>query len=204
MTIQQDPDQQERTRSGSADKAYARRERRAALARGDRLTDTGRPVRAALSRVPFVLAIMLLLAGGIAGVLLLNTLTDAADLETQRSRSVQETLLMDVQEQQQNVARLNSTDEIARAARELGLVPAGDAPFLVIDKNGKGTVIGSPSAVPTPTTTTPAAATTPAVTTGAANGTGTPATGTALTTAPAGTAPATTGAATAATTAAGR
>jgi hypothetical protein len=170
----------DRNRSDGVARAYERRTRRQARVSGHRLTSTGAPVHRALRRAPFLVGIMLLLAGGLTTVLLLSTLTDQANIQQSRSRSTQQSLQLSVEAARQSVAALGAIDRIAREAQSLGMVPAGDAAVLMVGTTGAATVVGTPTAVPTPTT---APATTAPATTA-------PATTAPATTAPATTAPA--------------
>jgi len=151
----------------SSGKAYHRRMRREELIAGRRLTATGSPIAATLSRVPFVALIILLLAGGIVGVLWLNTMSDATGLRASKSRLAQMDLDTDIEAARRDIAALKDPARLDAQARALGLVPpAGDAAMIVIDKQGKGTVVGTPTPVAGPPQTAPAAtATTVAATT---------------------------------------
>lgn len=174
MTIQDEvrtagPDTGRRARSGrssteSSRRAYERRQRRLQKSGETRLGSPGRPVAAALDRAPFVIAVIVLLTAGVAGVLYLNTLTDEAGMKAAQARTDSASLRLDIEALQREVAGLDSTPRIAQVAAQLGLTIAGDSAMLEIDGAGRGTVVGTPSAVPTPTpaaaapTTDPAAA----------------------------------------------
>lgn len=174
MTIQDEvrtagPDTGRRARSGrssteSSRRAYERRQRRLQKSGETRLGSPGRPVAAALDRAPFVIAVIVLLTAGVAGVLYLNTLTDEAGMKAAQARTDSASLRLDIEALQREVAGLDSTPRIAQVAAQLGLTIAGDSAMLEIDGAGHGTVVGTPSAVPTPTpaaaapTTDPAAA----------------------------------------------
>ena len=142
----------------SARRAYARRQRRTAKMSGSRLLTPGRPVASAMNRAPFVVMLIAILGGGIAAVLWLNTLTDEAGMRTSTSRMSATDLRLVIEAMQRDVAILDATPRIAKAAAKLGMVPAGDAAMLIVDKSGAGSVLGTPSAVPgppAPTTTAP-------------------------------------------------
>jgi hypothetical protein len=181
--------------AGSAAKAYERRLRRENTVASARLTRTGSPIAAAMSRVPFVATIILLLAAGIVGVLWLNTMSDATGLKATDSRVRQAAIKTDIEALQRDVNTMRDPARLAAEANKLGLVPAGDSALLVVGADGKGTVIGTPTPVPgqappapaAPATTTAAAAATtapaaPATTTAAAATTATAAPATTATT----------------------
>jgi len=169
----------------SARRAYARRQRRTAKMSGSRLLTPGRPVASAMNRAPFVVMLIAILGGGIAAVLWLNTLTDEAGMRTSTSRMSATDLRLVIEAMQRDVAILDATPRIAKAAAKLGMVPAGDAAMLIVDKSGAGSVLGTPSAVPGPPAPTTTAPTTTAPTTTA------PTTTAPTTTAPTTTAPTT-------------
>ena len=129
----------------SAGKAYDRRIRREQLVSGRRLTATGSPLAATLSRVPYVAVIILLLAGGIVGVLWLNTMSDAAGLRAGQSRLAQMELDTKIEAAQKDIAALKNPALLDVQARSLGLVPPSDAAMLEIGTDGKVAVIGSPA-----------------------------------------------------------
>ncbi len=161
------------TSTKSAGKAYERRVRREVAVNGRvsgrNLTRTGSPIAAALSRVPFVAVIILMLAGGIVGVLLLNTMSDTVGLQASNSRLNQMSLTLAIQQDTRDIAAEKNPARLAARAKALGLVPPGDAAMLEVGPDGQGTVIGTPTpvAVPTPVNLVPPAAarTTPAQTT---------------------------------------
>jgi len=66
-----------------------------------RLTAVGRPVRASLGKVPVVLAAIVLLAGGIAGVLTINTMSDELGLQVSRTNTTIGDLQLQVEALQQ-------------------------------------------------------------------------------------------------------
>ncbi|MET3807020.1 hypothetical protein ABIB25_004040 [Nakamurella sp. UYEF19] len=163
----------------SSDKAYERRMRRDRALADRRLTRTGSPISSALTRVPFVVLVILLLAGGVVGVLWLNTMSDAVGLRAGSSRLEQAALTAKIQAENRSVQALRDPSVLASEASALGMVPPGDAAILVVDPKGKGSVVGTPSAVPGPAAAAGASPTTAATTAR-------------VTTAPVSTAPATT------------
>ncbi len=178
MTAQQtqrvDPAPARSGSTKSSDKAYQRRIRREQALAGGRLTRTGSPISAALSRVPYVAAIILLLAGGIVGVLWLNTMSDAAGLRATHSRINQMDLTTQIEAADKQISGLQDPARLAAEAANLGLVVPGDVGLLQVGSDGKGTVIGTPTpapgpAVPATATTAPPAPAGPGVKTTAAN-----------------------------------
>jgi hypothetical protein len=135
----------ERPTSASAQRALRRRRRRQARMASERLGGAGRPVRSALIRVPFAVALIAVLGGGVGGVLYLNTKTDESGLRTVQAREDSAQLRLEIEALGRSIAALNATPRIAAEARELGLVPAGDAAILVVGRDGKSTLIGTPS-----------------------------------------------------------
>lgn len=173
------PDRRRASGGTARDKAYQRRARRQEREqrqplqsappprerriRRDRLTSTGTPIRSAMARVPFVLLVMVLMAGGIVAALTLSTMTDESALQTNRSQQQQVDLRLKIEAAKRDVLSLGSLPRLQQQAVALGLVPAGDAAILVVGPDGKPTVVGTPTPVPGPTppaTTTPVPATT--------------------------------------------
>lgn len=113
-----------------------------------RLAAAGRPVRAALLRVPFVVALIVLLACAVGGVLYLNTKTDESGMRTQQATSSAAVLRLRIEALNRSIAALAATPRIAEEARALGMVPAGDAAILTIGADGRTSLIGTPTPVP--------------------------------------------------------
>jgi hypothetical protein len=137
------------------------------------LVGPGKPVATALDRAPFVVVLIALLAGGIAAVLFLNTVTDEAGMRTSAAKSNATDLRLTIEALQRDVALLDATPKIADEAAALGMVPAGDSAMLMVDGAGAGSVIGQPSVVPGPVP--PAAPIDPAAAAAAAAAAATPA-----------------------------
>jgi hypothetical protein len=144
--------------TASSRRAYERRQRRTSKIDASRLVGAGKPVRSALNRAPFVVVLIALLAGGIAGVLFLTTVTDEAGMRTSAARSATTDLRLQIEALQRDVALLDATPRIADEAAKLGMVPAGDSAMLMINGSGAGSLIGDPSAVPGPPPPAPSAA----------------------------------------------
>lgn len=143
-------------RSEAAQKAYQRRDRRTAKVRAEKISvglgdfSGTLPAKLTARRVPFVAFLVALLGAGLAGVLWLNTMTDEAGLQENKSNKTSESLRLEVEALNRQIADLNATPAIAEAAKGLGLVPAGDSAILVIDPDAGVQVIGTPTPVPDP------------------------------------------------------
>lgn len=136
--------------TASSRRAYERRQRRTSKITASRLVTPGKPVTSALNRAPFVIVLIALLSGGIAGVLYLNTMTDEAGMRTSTAKTATSDLRLEIEALQRDVALLDATPRIADAAAKLGMVPAGDSAMLMVDGSGAGSVVGEPSQVPGP------------------------------------------------------
>ncbi|MDT3400027.1 septum formation initiator family protein, partial [Streptomyces sp. B1866] len=95
----------------------------------------------AAKRTPFVLLIVVLLASGLIGLLLLNSSLNQGSFELSRLERQTTELTDEQQALQQEVDELSAPDALARRARELGMAPGGNPAFLAPD----GTVRGVPS-----------------------------------------------------------
>ena len=126
--------------TASSRKAYERRQRRHQKITAARLVGPGKPIATALDRAPFVVVLIALLAGGIAGVLYLNTVTDEAGMRTSTAKSNATDLRLTIEALQRDVALLDATPKIADEAAALGMVPAGDSAMLMVDGAGTGSV----------------------------------------------------------------
>lgn len=91
-------------------------------------------------RTPFAVLIVLLLASGLLGLLMLNTALSEGSF--QLSKLKQQTTQMTDQQQtlQQQLAQQSAPDALEKRARDLGMVPGGDPGFLQDD----GKVVGKP------------------------------------------------------------
>lgn len=89
--------------------------------------------RAAAPRAPFVVLVLLVLGAGLVGLLLLNTSLQQSSFEL-RDLEQETRLLRDRHAQlSQQVAQLASPDELARRADELGMVPADERQYVVLE-----------------------------------------------------------------------
>lgn len=143
-------DERRTTGNRAVQRARARRDRRLRRAAGDTVSTAGRPVASALARAPFVVALIAILAGGVGGVLYLNTKTDESGVRAEQAKAESAQLRLTIEDLSRAVADLNATPRLAAAAHALGLVPAGDAAILTIGANGATTLIGTPHTASAP------------------------------------------------------
>jgi hypothetical protein len=90
-----------------------------------------------------VLLIVALLVGTTLGLLILNTAIAVDSLEATRVRAENAERAQEVQRLEQQVVSGSTPAEIAEAAVDAGLVPAGPAAYLVIDPDGGSVLRGS-------------------------------------------------------------
>lgn len=132
-----------RARSPAVARAYARRAQR-----------TGHPQHRAAGvetgRARFVVLIMTLLAVALAATLWLSTAAAADSYQLESARKAARTLAERAETLGREVATLETAPQLARRARELGMVPAGDAAQLVVRSDGRVVVIGQPRRVSAP------------------------------------------------------
>lgn len=156
------PDARERARSAAAQRAYARRAERAergrqpgrnsqATARTRARPGTRQAGGAMLSsRASFVVLVIALLGAGIVATLWLSTQATAGSYQLERAQQSVSRLAARVERLHAQVAHLRSPEVLARQARGLGMVPAGNPARLVVGPGGKVTVVGSPEEVTRP------------------------------------------------------
>lgn len=128
----------------AADRAYDKRRKRIQRMADPRLTRVGVPIRETMAKIPFVIVIIALLAVGGVGVLYLNTRTDEAGIRTNQAKDSADDLRLRVESLQRDIAGLDSITEIARKAKEMGLVQPGDPAIIVVPNEGPAKVIGTP------------------------------------------------------------
>jgi len=128
----------------AADRAYDKRRKRVQRMADPRLTRVGVPIRETMAKIPFVIVIIALLAVGGVGVLYLNTRTDEAGIRTNQAKDSADDLRLRVESLQRDIAGLDSITEIARKAKEMGLVQPGDPAIIVVPSKGPAKVIGTP------------------------------------------------------------
>ncbi|KOU33371.1 membrane protein [Streptomyces sp. WM6373] len=103
------------------------------------------------ARMPFVLLVVALLAGGLISLLLLNSALNEGSFQLSRLKKETTALTDEEQALQRDVDAHSAPDALQRRARELGLVPGGSPVFIGPD----GTVAGSASAAEAPPSPTP-------------------------------------------------
>ncbi|MFD5872782.1 septum formation initiator family protein [Streptomyces sp. NPDC060322] len=92
------------------------------------------------ARTPFVLLVVLLLAGGLISLLLLNSALNEGSFRLSKLKRETTELTDEQQALQRDVDGYAEPDALERRARELGMVPGGSPAFLDPD----GTVRGVP------------------------------------------------------------
>jgi hypothetical protein len=117
-------------------------------------------------RVPFALLVLGLVVGGMVLLLALNTASAANELERHNLATKDQSVAAQVQQLRNEVALSAAPGNLARAAAELGMVPAANPAFIVVGADGSVKVLGKPKAVSgvptvlapvaTPKTSTPA------------------------------------------------
>ena len=127
----------QRGRSPAVARAYARRAQRTGMHARD-------PGGAETSRAPFVMLIMVLLAVTLVATLWLSTAATADSYHLDNARKVARQMTERSESLSRQVATLETAPELARRARELGMVPAGDAARLVVRSDGTVTLVGQP------------------------------------------------------------
>ncbi|MFF3766808.1 septum formation initiator family protein [Streptomyces sp. NPDC001922] len=93
------------------------------------------------ARTPFVVLVVVLLAGGLISLLLLNASLNQGSFRLSRLKKETTDLTDQQQALQQEVDAYSAPDALEKRARELGLVPGGSPAFL----NPDGTARGVPS-----------------------------------------------------------
>ena len=145
-----------RDRSPAVARAYARRaQRTGAHSHGpsnspSSSTDAG--------RTPFVLMVMVLLGVALVSTLWLSTAATADSYHLQSARKVARNLAERAESLSREVATLETAPELARRARELGMVPAGDPARLIVRPDGTVVLVGHPrrAVAPAPPPAAPA------------------------------------------------
>lgn len=154
--------QPDRTRSAAAERAYARRAQRSQRATGTQPDTTAERKSGSAGRVTFVVLVIALLIGGVVATLWFATQATADAYNLEQAKNTTSQLQARVGQLQQQVAQQNSPLSLQQRAHQLGMIPAPDPAHIVVGKNGKATVIGTPSAaVPPPPPTTAPPTTTP-------------------------------------------
>lgn len=103
------------------------------------------PMAADVRRGPFIVLVLGLVVLGTIGLLMLNTAI-AADSFAAQGLAERNTDLAILEEQlNRQIAAGLAPDSLADAARDLGLIPAGQPGFVVIGPDGAATVQGVPT-----------------------------------------------------------
>ncbi|MFI9362978.1 cell division protein FtsL [Kitasatospora sp. NPDC053057] len=93
-------------------------------------------------RTPFAVLVVVLLAGGLLGLLALNTALNEGSFELSRLQKQTTKATDEQQSLQHEIDQASAPDALAKRAGELGMVPAGGMAFLDVPNGGK--VIGTP------------------------------------------------------------
>lgn len=112
------------------------------------------------ARMPFVLLVVALLAGGLISLLLLNSALNQGSFQLSRLKKETTALTDEQQALQRDVDAYSAPDALQRRARELGLVPGGSPVFLGPEGKTAGNPVvaeAPPPPSPTPTPTPPSA-----------------------------------------------
>ena len=139
----------QRGRSPAVARAYARRAQRTGPRHGD-------PAGADAGRAPFVMLVMALLGVALVATLWLSTAATADSYHLQSARKIARNLTEHSESLGRQVATLETAPELARQARELGMVPAGDPARLVVRPDGSVKVLGQPRRATAPAPPAPA------------------------------------------------
>lgn len=126
-----------RGRSPAVARAYARRAQRIGARHGG-------PDSADAGRTPFVLLVMVLLGVTLISTLGLSTAATADSYHLQSARKVARNLTERSESLSREVATLETAPELARRARELGMVPAGNPARLIVRPDGTVLLVGQP------------------------------------------------------------
>jgi hypothetical protein len=130
-------------RSTAAQRAYERRQQRAAVAPAGEVQDRRRgPVTA---RIPFVATIIGLLSVGLALTLVLTTRAAEDSYELSAAKAHNQDLMEQRSALERDVREGNSAPELARKATELGMIPAKDVARLVVNPDGSVDIVGKPT-----------------------------------------------------------
>jgi cell division protein FtsB len=129
-----------RPRTAAAQRAYARRAQREGR-KPERPTE---PVDSAAGRASFVVLIIVLLVVGVATTLWLSTQAVADSYRLEDAKQQADNLAERAAALEREVSAMSSPSELARRAREQGMVPPGDPARLVVQPDGNIVVVGEP------------------------------------------------------------
>lgn len=111
------------------------------------------------SRAPFIVLVLVLAAGGLIGLVLLNTAVNENAFRLHDLSTGQGALDKEEQRLQQALDDQESPTKLAERAKKMGLVPAGDPGFVVLPD---GKIVGTPVPASAPPSPTPSATSAPA------------------------------------------
>ncbi|MEE2059852.1 hypothetical protein [Rhodococcus artemisiae] len=148
MTLQvPSPPRPRQARSTAAQRAYQRRNQRAAqLVSPTETRGRTTGARRVATRIPFVASIIALLAVGMMVTLLLTTRAAEDSYELSAARAYNESLLQQRAVLQRDVEAGLTAPVLAQHAAELGMIPTGQAARLVVGEDGSVEVVGEPVA----------------------------------------------------------
>ncbi|HET8643002.1 MAG TPA: hypothetical protein VFM37_13770 [Pseudonocardiaceae bacterium] len=139
----------DRVRSAAAQRGYARKAQRQAARAGVRMRSA--------RRTPFVLMVMGLLAAGLISSLLLSTAATGDSYRLDEARRQARDLTETAEQLRQQVAAMQTAPELAKRARDLGMVPADEPARLVLRPDGSVEVVGEPTPATEPVPVQPPA-----------------------------------------------
>ncbi|WP_375475082.1 septum formation initiator family protein [uncultured Jatrophihabitans sp.] len=103
-----------------------------------------------VGRLPFALLVLGLLVGGLALLLVLNTASAANELRRHTLAVQDVSVAAMVQQLANEVAASAAPGNLAAAAAQLGMVPAHDPAFLVLEPDGSVGLLGHPGPATAP------------------------------------------------------
>ena len=130
---------QRKSRSAASQRAYDRKAQRQSVLTADRRPPVPR-------RTPFVLLVMGMLAVGLISSLWLSTVASADSYRLEQAQLQARNLSERSEQLRQEVASLQTAPELAKRARQLGLVPSPEPARLVVRPDGTVQVVGKPAA----------------------------------------------------------
>lgn len=114
-------------------------------------------------RTPFVILVLGLIASALLTLLALNTASAANEVRRHDIADQDQSIAARVEQLQVDAQNSAAPQNVARAAGQLGMVPAGEAGFIVIGKDGKPHLLkGAADATASPVYIPPASPTTTA------------------------------------------
>lgn len=99
---------------------------------------------ASMRRGPFIVLVLALVILGTVGLLVLNTVIAADSFRVQQLIQSNAELAVTEQGLQRQVNEALSPEALARAARDLGMIPAGQPGFILIGPDGSVVIQGNP------------------------------------------------------------